>query len=30
MYEGRIAASFNTPTRADVKTISLHMTGKNA
>jgi simple sugar transport system ATP-binding protein len=30
MYEGRIAASFDTPTRADVEAIGLHMTGGDA
>ncbi len=27
MYEGRIAASFDTPSGADVQAIGLHMTG---
>jgi simple sugar transport system ATP-binding protein len=30
MYEGRIAASFDSPTRADVDAIGLHMTGGDA
>jgi general nucleoside transport system ATP-binding protein len=30
MYEGRIAASFDTPTRDDVEAIGLHMTGGEA
>ena len=30
MYEGQIAASFDTPTRDDVEAIGLHMTGGDA